>query len=112
MKAPCLRRQLVLESPEVLTDGAGGYVHGWIPLGVLWAEVVPRSGRQIAHFGAPVSRMGYRITVRGAAMGSDQRPAAQQRFRDGDRIYTIEAVAEADPNGRFLVCFAQEEQVA
>lgn len=111
MKAPRLNRQLVLEAPDVLHDGSGGYVHGWVPLGVLWADVTPRSGRETAQGGAPVSRMGYRITVRGAPSGSDKRPAAEQRFRDGDRIFTIEAVAEADPDGRYLTCLAQQEQV-
>ncbi len=106
-----LNRQLVLETPDTLSDGAGGYVQGWVPLGVLWAEVLPRTGRETGRNGAPVSRMSYRITVRGAPFGSDQRPAASQRFRDGNRIFTIQAVAEADPEGRYLICFAQEEQI-
>jgi hypothetical protein len=31
------------------------------------------------------------------------------RFRDGARLYRIEAVQESDPMGRFLTCFAVEE---
>lgn len=111
MTAPRLNRALVLEAPDVLSDGAGGYVNSWVPLGTLWAEVTPRSGRETAQSGAPVSRMAYRIIVRGAPVGNARRPAAQQRFRDGTRIFTIEAVAEYDAEGRFLTCFAQEEQV-
>lgn len=111
MKTPHLNRQLVLETPDMLSDGAGGFVQGWVPVGVLWAEIIARSGREAAHNGAPVSRTAYRITVRGAVIGNDQRPAAQQRFRDGGRILTIQAVTEADSEGRYLTCFAQEEQV-
>lgn len=111
MKAPRLSRRLVLEAPERLSDGAGGYVNGWAPRGVLWAEVVPRTGGETAQTGAPISRMRYRINVRGAPVGSTARPAAQQRFREGDRIFTIEAVTERDPEGRYLTCFAQEDQV-
>ena len=37
-----------------------------------------------------------------------QRPIAGQRFREGARIYPIIAVAEADPEGRYLVCYAEE----
>jgi SPP1 family predicted phage head-tail adaptor len=111
MRAPQLNRQLVLEAPDVLADGAGGFVKGWVPLGILWADIKPGSGRETAQSGAPVSRMAYRITVRGAPMGSDKRPAAQQRFREGDRIFTIEAVSDHDPDGRYLTCFVQEEQV-
>lgn len=111
MSAPRLNRQMVLEAPDMLGDGAGGFVQGWVPLGMVWAEVTPRSGRETAQSGAPVSRMAYRIIVRGAPIGNDARPAAQQRFREGSRIFTIEAVAEHDPEGRYLVCLAQEEQV-
>ena len=72
----------------------------------------PRSGRERAQAGEPVSTMGYRIVVRGAPAGSAQRPAPEQRFRDGARLYLIRAVAEHDPAGRFLTCFADEEVAA
>jgi head-tail adaptor len=111
MSAPRLNRQLVLETPDVLSDGAGGFVQGWVPLGILWGAVTARTGRETALSGAPVSTMAYRVIVRGAPMGSDRRPAAQQRFREGDRIFTIQAVAEHDPDGRYLACFVNEEQV-
>lgn len=111
MSVPRLNRQLVLEAPDMLSDGAGGYVRGWAPLGIIWAEVTARTGRETAQSGAPVSRMAYKVTVRGAPEGSDARPAAQQRFREGDRIFTIEAVSEADPEGRYLICYAKQEQV-
>jgi head-tail adaptor len=31
------------------------------------------------------------------------------RFRDGGRLYRIEAVQESDATGRWLTCFAVEE---
>jgi len=111
MNAPHLSRQLVLETPDRLSDGAGGYVKGWVPLGVVWAQVTARSGRETAQKGAPVTSASYKITVRSAQIGSDQRPKAQQRFREGDRIFAIEAVVEADALGRYLTCYAQEELV-
>ncbi|QUJ77404.1 phage head closure protein [Sulfitobacter albidus] len=111
MSAPRLNRRLVLEAPTRLGDGAGGFVEGWAPLGALWAEVRPSTGSETAQGGAPISRMRYRITVRGAPVGSPERPAAQQRFREDGRIFTIEAVTERDSEGRYLTCFAQEEQV-
>jgi head-tail adaptor len=46
--------------------------------------------------------------VRGAPVGAPSRPVAGQRFREGARIYPILAVAEADPEGRYLVCHAEE----
>jgi head-tail adaptor len=47
--------------------------------------------------------------VRGAPVGVPSRPEAGQRFREGSRVYRIEAVAEKDPQGRYLTCFATEE---
>lgn len=111
MRAPHLCRKLVLETSERVSDGAGGFSMAWVPLGVVWGDVASRSGREASHSGAPVTRTGLRITVRGAPVGHIQRPAAQQRFREGARIFTIEAVIEADPAGRYLTCYAQEEQV-
>lgn len=111
MSVPRLNRALVLEAPERVSDGAGGYVEGWVVLGTLWAEISARSGRETAHGGAPVSRASYRITVRGAPYGAPDRPKPQQRFRDGARVFTIEAVTERDGAGRYLTCFAEEEVV-
>ncbi|TDE40318.1 phage head closure protein [Antarcticimicrobium sediminis] len=112
MSAPVLARQLLLETPVRLPDGAGGVIESWTPIGALWAEVRPRTGRERAEAGTPVSTMGYRIVVRGAPVGSVQRPTPEQRFRDGARLYRIRAVAERDPAGQFLICFADEEVAA
>ena len=107
-----LTRQLVLETPSELPDGAGGVVRGWDVLGTLWADVIARTGRERDGDGMPVSLTGYRITVRAAPVGSTMRPSPEQRFREGARLFRITAVAERDPRGRFLTCFAEEEVVA
>lgn len=109
MKAPLLNRSLVLEAPLRVGDGAGGYVSDWQPLGVVWAEVKPGTGREAAAFAATVSRVPYRITVRAAPYGAPSRPLAGQRFREGDRIYNINAVSERDAQAHYLICHAEEE---
>ncbi|MEM9968314.1 MAG: head-tail adaptor protein [Pseudomonadota bacterium] len=111
MTQPLLKHALVLEAPQRVADGAGGYVEGWIALGTLWAEITARTGRELASTGAPVSRVEYKITVRGAPYGAPARPKPQQRFRDGTRIFVIQAVAERDADGRYLTCFADQEVV-
>jgi len=107
-----LNRQLVLETPERAADGAGGFNRGWTPLGTLWAKVVAGTGREAAGAAAPLSRVGFKIFVRGAPVGADARPKADQRFVEGERIFRILSVAEDDADARFLVCTAQEETVA
>ena len=112
MSAPRLNRRLVLEAPDRVPDGAGGYRQVWVPLGEMWAEVKPGMGREKPAGFAVISAVHYRIYVRGAPVGAPSRPRAEQRFRDGGRLYRIHAVTEADPSARFLVCYAYEEGAA
>lgn len=109
MRRVHLTRQLVLEAAERMPDGAGGFAEAWVGLGTLWAEMVARTGRTRGGEEVPVSATGYRITVRAAPEGAAARPRPGQRFRDGARVFHIEAVAERDAGARFLVCFAREE---
>jgi head-tail adaptor len=111
VSVPVLSHALVLEVPERVSDGAGGYVEGWIALGTLWAEITARTGRETASSATPVSRMSHKIVVRGAPFGTPQRPKPQQRLRDGTRVFAIQAVAERDREGRYLTCFVDEEEV-
>ena len=104
-----LQRRLVLEAPARTPDGLGGFTSAWTPLGTLWAEVLPGTPRVQDQPGATEARLPLRITLRGAPPGAPSRPRPGQRFRDGARLYPITHVAEADPQGRFLLCLASEE---
>ena len=109
MSGPRLTSKLALERLEAVPDGAGGMHESWVALGVLWGEVKPRSGRETIGEAGQVSVTGFRITVRGAAQSHSARPLAEQRFRDGTRVFRINSVTEADPGGRFLLCLCDEE---
>lgn len=111
MKPPHLNRAVVLEGVVRTSDGAGGYTEVWVALGTLWAAFQPGSGNDVPGEEQILAAVPYRITVRGAPSGSASRPRAGQRFREGDRMFPILAVTEADPAGRFLTCFAREEVV-
>lgn len=112
MSGPRLNRKLALETPQRLPDGAGGFTEIWVPLGDLWADVSARAGRERGEAGLPVSAVSYTIVVRSAPVGTASRPMPQQRFRDGSRVFVIQAVTERDRDGRYLTCFADEEVVA
>jgi len=112
MRAPHLNRRLVLEAPVRAPDGAGGFSESWVALGEIWAEVSARSGRERVGIGGPVSAVGYRIVVRSAPVGAAARPMPEQRFREGERLFVIQAVADGDPRARYLTCFADEEVAA
>lgn len=104
-----LSRKLILERPLVAPDGAGGFARSWEGLGTVWAAVRARSGQERDAGEVTLSRARYKITLRAAPVGSEERPTPDCRFRDGDRVFAIEAVAEADPFGRYLECYASEE---
>ncbi len=107
-----LNRLLTLEEAVRLPDGAGGYTESWAALGQLWAQVDARSGRERAAQSVTVSEVAYVITVRAAPVGSPRRPRAEQRFREGARVFGIVSVAERDLRGMYLDCRAIEEVVA
>lgn len=109
MSAPVLSRKLVLEGPNRVADGAGGYSETWEVLGTLWGELSARSGREVPGEAGSVAAGSYRITVRAVPEGQSMRPKAGQRFWSGSRVFRVLAVTERDPEARYLVCFAQEE---
>lgn len=110
-RLPVLARKLVLEAPARVPDGAGGFIDIWQVLGEHWAEVVAATGRDGLGEAATLSLVPWRITVRGAPFGSPSRPRPEQRFREGERVFTILAVAEADGRGHYLTCHAREERL-
>ncbi|RYH03375.1 head-tail adaptor protein [Salipiger sp. IMCC34102] len=111
MSPPRLTRRLRLETPVEVADGAGGYLTDWRPLGHLWAEVAPGTGRARGAGETVLSRVSLKITLRFAAPSSDARPRPGQRFVEGTRRYAIEAVTERDASRAYLICTAQEENV-
>lgn len=110
MRALSLSRKLVLEQPVVAPDGAGGFSRTWQSLGALWADVVAVTARERDGGEVSVSSARYRITVRGAPFGAEARPTAEQRFREGTRLFNIVAVTERDAEGRYLTCHTKEER--
>jgi len=104
-----LTRRLTLETQVRTPDGGGGGRLSWVALGTLWAEIAPTAGSEKAGPASTQSAVTCRITVRAAKPGAPSRPRADQRFREGDRIFAIRAVTEADPRGRYLTCYAVEE---
>lgn len=108
---PNLNRQLILEAPQRVPDGAGGYTVTWTTLGMHWAELRARTGRESAGVATSLSRSTFSITLRAAPVGSPSRPLPEQRLRDGSRIFQITAVTESAASARYLICYAEEERV-
>jgi head-tail adaptor len=104
-----LNRLLTLERSVQTPDGAGGFVLGWEAIGTLWAEITPGTGRDAGGVEVTRSSVAYRITLRGAPVGSPRRPVPGQRLTQNGRVFDVLAVTERDAGGLYLTCFAREE---
>lgn len=111
MRVP-LNRRLTLERLVQSPDGAGGFGQEWQPSGLLWADIRAGAGTLEGGVVGRLGQVAYRITVRAAPPASAARPVPGNRFREGVRIFQILAVADRDPAGRYLICFAHEEVAA
>ncbi|WP_406736466.1 head-tail adaptor protein [Thioclava sp. GXIMD4215] len=109
MSVPKLSTCLVLEEPQNVPDGAGGLIETWVELGELWAALDFGTGTERADQLRAIAAVSVTVTVRSALRSSPRRPTANQRFRLGDRVFRILAVAEDAPG--YLRCFAREEVV-
>lgn len=103
-----LTRKLVLEERRSVPDGSGGFALSWQALGSVWAEVVTRTSREDFLAGMVWPRVKYRIVVRSAPVGAPSRPRPDQRLREGERVFNILAITEADPTGMYLEITAEE----
>lgn len=112
MKAPQLNRKLVLEEPVRVADGAGGYEITWAELGTLWADIRPGTGREREVHSLPRSTVPLVVTLRAAPVGSEARPKAGQRFREGARVFSINAVTETSGSRQYLQARVTEEVAA
>ncbi|WP_306133115.1 head-tail adaptor protein [Roseivivax marinus] len=112
MSAPRLTHELMLERAGRSLDGSGGFARGWSAVGTLWAALDPRTGRDAGGAAGRLGVMSWRISVRAAPFDAPARPRPGDRLTLGARRFVIEAVAEADPAGRYLTCFATEEVAA
>lgn len=98
-----MRHRLALEEAAATPDGAGGAIVSWSPVAEVWAAIRPRSGTERVEADGLMGRVTHEITIR-------YRPdvAPRQRFRQGDRIFDITSVIDAEEAHRFLTCLVEE----
>lgn len=108
-RMPRLNRRMVLETPIDAPDGAGGILRSWVALGEKWVELRPLQGKLAELGDVPVALSRAKIVLRSGSPTSPSRPRAEQRFREGTRVFLIDAVADLTPAARYLVCHVREE---
>ncbi len=99
-----LRETLVLEAPQETEDGQGGVVRVFVTAATLKARIEPQGGDTRDREGRITQVNRLRVTVR-AFPGL----TAANRFRQGERLFRILAIQNADRLGRYLICQCEEE---
>ncbi|MEM8756036.1 MAG: head-tail adaptor protein [Pseudomonadota bacterium] len=105
---PGWTRKLVLEERARTPDGAGGVVEDWAPLGTHWAKIDATRAQERFVGGRQADRVTHIARIRAGGEGDPARPRPDQRFREGDRVFAIVGVAEADDQRRELICWLEE----
>lgn len=100
-----LRHRLTLEAPEEESDGAGGVLRVWTPLGQVWAAIEPLGAGEAVIADRRVGALTHRILLRHRADLT-----LHHRFRLGLRVFTLRALRDPAEDGRFLECLAAEER--
>ena len=103
MRAGELRSRLVVESPQRVSDGAGGAVTSWLELATIWANITPTSAREQRSAEQRAEKTTHRITLR---YRSDIN--ATMRFVGDGRIFDIEAIINEAERDQWLVCYCVE----
>ncbi len=98
-----LSKRVVLEKPVDTPDGFGGFVRSWVSGAVFAADIVPlRAGE--GEFGeGRAALVTHRIVIRGRTD-----IASGDRLRLGARLFAVRAIHDAEEDGRYLTCLAQE----
>ena len=98
-----LRHRVTIEAPVRTPDDGGGAAITWQAVASVWAEIQPRSGREVFES----DQLGGRVTH-----------DVRMRFRDGvtakmrifcaGRLLDIRHVANVGTRGQWLICACEE----
>ena len=99
-----LGHEVMLESQLRQPGPGGGATLSWQPLGLLWADIRPRTGHESLIDGRMTSRVSHEVWIRHRA-GTN----AAMRFRLGHRILEITAVLPAGSRNQWLRCLCREQ---
>ena len=105
-------RKLTLEARVSAPDGGGGNVETWAPVAVHWAALRARGAREAFSAGRQASRVSHVMEIRYLPFGHPSRPVADQRFREGERVFAVIGVSEADDRRERLICWLEEGRAA
>lgn len=99
---------LILEERSLVADGGGGVAEDWKEIGSHWVDLKANRSRERFTGGRPVATTTHKALIRHMRTTSPLYPKPDQRFRDGNIVYAIRGVAEADDRREHLICWLDE----
>jgi SPP1 family predicted phage head-tail adaptor len=103
MRAGDLRHRLTIESPQRLSDGAGGATVTWTQLASVWAHIKPVSARELRSAEQRAEKVTHEIVLR---YRTDIN--STMRLTGEGRTFNIEAIINEAERDRWLKCFCVE----
>lgn len=101
-----LRHRLVLEEPQRVSDGAGGFTETWVEVATVWGALRPNGGSEAVDSGRLAGQVSHTVTLRHR---DGVTPA--MRFRKETRIFHILAAIDEDERRRWLTCLCEERDL-
>jgi SPP1 family predicted phage head-tail adaptor len=103
MRAGELRDRIEIQRATDTSDGAGGTLRQWAIHDVVWAKVVPGTGREFATAKQTMPALSHMVSIR---YRSDLSPA--MRIRRGSQILAIHSTADVNSRGQELLILCEE----
>lgn len=98
-----LCKRVVLQQPVETADGAGGKTISWQDFATVWAEILPRSGREEIFADQLRNRTSHKITIRYMAGLSEK-----MRVNYNNRLFNITALVNVGERNETIEIFADE----
>ena len=98
-----LRYRVNLEARQRTPEDGGAAVRSWLPVGSLFAQIHPVSGREIVAADGTAGRVSHEVTVRYSADVQ-----AGMRFVEGARVLLIHSAIDVGARRRWLKCLCEE----
>lgn len=98
-----LRHRITLEAPERSGDAGGGADIAWHAVASIWAEIQPKSGREVFESDQLGGRVTHDVRLRFRAGVTPE-----LRIAHAGRLFDIRYVARAGQHGEWLICACEE----
>ena len=98
-----LRHRVLIEEPVRTPDAGGGAEITWTPVASVWAEIQPKSGREVFESDQLGGRITHDVRIRHRAGITPK-----MRITHKGRLFDIRHVASPDERREWLVCACEE----